>query len=145
MKQRFYSSQFGRFMSADRFKAASTIDSGSWNKYSYVQNDPVNWLDPRGTTRCSPDEPCDDDGGVGWPGQPTPCTAVASSSCEPGNGGAGEPGGGGGSGGSSRESRAWAMAQEKLSNGNELVRSVFLGNIPAPCQSDFNALGQVHL
>jgi hypothetical protein len=50
----------------------------------------------------------------------------------------GSPGAGGGSSG---ESRAWAAAQEKLSNANELVHSVFLGNIPAPCQNDFNALG----
>jgi RHS repeat-associated protein len=91
LDQRFYTSQFGRFMSADRFKGANPADSGSWNKYSYTESDPVNWIDPSGEMRCSPDEPCDDDGGVGWPGDPTPCTAVASASCQPGNGGAGEP------------------------------------------------------
>jgi hypothetical protein len=48
--QRFYSSQFGRFMSADRFKQTpSANDSGSWNKYSYTRGDPVNRVDHLGT------------------------------------------------------------------------------------------------
>jgi len=48
--QRFYTSQFGRFMSADRFKqAASANDSGSWNKYAYTRGDPVNRKDRNGT------------------------------------------------------------------------------------------------
>jgi RHS repeat-associated protein len=48
--QRFFTSQFGRFLSADRFKqAAKANDSGSWNKYSYTRGDPVNRRDRRGT------------------------------------------------------------------------------------------------
>jgi RHS repeat-associated protein len=47
--QRFYASTFGRFMSADPFKqAAKASDSGSWNKYAYVQDDPVNHTDRHG-------------------------------------------------------------------------------------------------
>jgi RHS repeat-associated protein len=62
LDQRFYTSQFGRFMSADRFRqAANANDSGSWNKYSYVQNDPVNRFDPTGRDYCDPDDP-DEDG-----------------------------------------------------------------------------------
>jgi RHS repeat-associated protein len=53
LDQRFYTSQFGRFMSADRFKqAAKTNDSGSWNKYAYANRDPVNLFDPTGLTAC---------------------------------------------------------------------------------------------
>lgn len=46
---RFYSSQFGRFMSADPDKAgASDGDPQSWNAYSYVLNDPLGATDPDG-------------------------------------------------------------------------------------------------
>jgi hypothetical protein len=41
-EQRFYTSQFGRFMSADRFmQTPKANDSGSWNKYSYTRGDPA--------------------------------------------------------------------------------------------------------
>jgi len=37
-------------MSADRYKAsAGTGDPGSWNRYAYTRNDPVNRYDPLGT------------------------------------------------------------------------------------------------
>ena len=50
--QRYQSSAYGRFMSADPYKAsAGAEDPGSWNKYSYVQNDPVNFVDPNGMER----------------------------------------------------------------------------------------------
>jgi RHS repeat-associated protein len=47
--QRYYTSQFGRFLSADRshLNIGLTV-SGSWNKYSYVNGDPVNAYDPTG-------------------------------------------------------------------------------------------------
>jgi hypothetical protein len=36
-------------MSADRFKRAAKVwDSGSWNKYSYTEGDPLNFYDPSG-------------------------------------------------------------------------------------------------
>jgi len=56
LDQRFYSSQFGRFMSADRFRASRVDDSGRWNKYSYTRGDPVNSFDPSGRFDCSPDD-----------------------------------------------------------------------------------------
>ena len=51
--QRFYSSGLGRFTSADRYQAKAKgandpINPGSWNRYSYVQGDPINNRDPRG-------------------------------------------------------------------------------------------------
>jgi hypothetical protein len=60
-------------MSADRYKrSAKTNSSGSWNKYSYSGNDPVNRLDKHGREECYTDdeEECDgqedpNDGGCG--------------------------------------------------------------------------------
>jgi RHS repeat-associated protein len=47
--QRFYSSQWGRFMSSDPCKAGGGLaDPGSWNKYAYTRGDPINRIDPRG-------------------------------------------------------------------------------------------------
>jgi RHS repeat-associated protein len=47
--QRFYTSQFGRFMSADRSHLNVGLNvPGSWNKYSYVNGDPINGYDPTG-------------------------------------------------------------------------------------------------
>src|ERR1035441_2640056 len=47
--QRYYASNFGRFMSADRYVASGgTSDPKSWNRYSYVEGDPVNFNDPGG-------------------------------------------------------------------------------------------------
>jgi len=52
--QRYYTSNFGRFMTADPYRqTAKAIDSGSWNKYSYTRGDPINRVDPSGT--------CDED------------------------------------------------------------------------------------
>jgi len=65
-EQRFYTSQFGRFMSADRFKrAASVYDSGSWNKYLYTSGDPVNRVDPTGEASSCTDDDCDESGDPG--------------------------------------------------------------------------------
>jgi RHS repeat-associated protein len=51
--QRYYASNWGRFMSPDPYRASGgPSDPGSWNRYSYVEGDPVNFGDPRGTTIC---------------------------------------------------------------------------------------------
>jgi RHS repeat-associated protein len=85
--QRFYTSQFGRFMSADRFqRAAKVTDSGSWNKYSYTRGDPVNRRDRRGTcdtditsldfdAGSGGDTGCDDNSGGGDDGVAATCAA----------------------------------------------------------------------
>ena len=66
--QRYYASWLGRFNTADPYRAsAGAGDPGSWNRYSYVQGDPINFRDRRGLEReCSEDcdidtNPCIDD------------------------------------------------------------------------------------
>ncbi len=52
---RYYSSTWGRFTSADPYRASGgPADPQSWNRYSYVQNDPVNYGDPMGLQRQAP-------------------------------------------------------------------------------------------
>jgi hypothetical protein len=99
LDQRFDTSQFGRFMSADRFKqAAKANDSGSWNKYSYANGDPVNRVDRRGTCDDEIDDSAQDSEGDGGGGGGDICSALGL--VEAGGGNCDEPGGGDGSGGS---------------------------------------------
>jgi RHS repeat-associated protein len=45
--QRYYQPGAGRFMTADPYLASGGVESpGSWNRYAYVEGDPVNWVDP---------------------------------------------------------------------------------------------------
>ncbi len=69
--QRYYSSVYGRFTSADRYQASEgPADPGSWNRYSYTRGDPVNRLDPRGLWDCGADgtQFCIDSGDAGGAG-----------------------------------------------------------------------------
>jgi RHS repeat-associated protein len=55
---RGYSPSVGRFNQADPMEASG--DGGapqSWNRYSYTQNDPVNFIDPNGLFRRAPNDP----------------------------------------------------------------------------------------
>jgi RHS repeat-associated protein len=45
---RFYTSNYGRFLSADESKYAKPADPQTWNLYTYVANNPVNAVDPTG-------------------------------------------------------------------------------------------------
>ncbi len=78
--QRFYSSAWGRFVTPDPYVATATSPSdpkmpGSWNRYAYVQGDPITYSDPRGRNivvgDCGDlingaDQPgCDDGGDLG--------------------------------------------------------------------------------
>ncbi|MEK6288882.1 MAG: RHS repeat-associated core domain-containing protein [Acidobacteriota bacterium] len=57
---RQHSGNVGRFMTADPYKpSAYLIDPESWNRYSYVQNDPVNFTDPTGLFMLAPRFPYD--------------------------------------------------------------------------------------
>jgi RHS repeat-associated protein len=50
---RWYSSQVGRFTTPDPYMAhAGLANPQSWNRYAYVQNDPVNHNDPTGLLAC---------------------------------------------------------------------------------------------
>jgi RHS repeat-associated protein len=52
---RMYSSTYGRFLSADPYRAsASMTNPQSWNRYAYVGNDPVNYHDPGGLFAINP-------------------------------------------------------------------------------------------
>jgi RHS repeat-associated protein len=47
--QRYYGRTFGRCLTVDPYgSSANPSDPQSWNRYSYVQNDPVNFNDPSG-------------------------------------------------------------------------------------------------
>ncbi len=47
--QRYYASTYGRFNTADPYQASGgPSDPGSWNRYSYVEGDPINHLDRQG-------------------------------------------------------------------------------------------------
>jgi RHS repeat-associated protein len=45
---RYYSSQWGRFLSPDPYGHANLTDPPTWNQYNYAGNDPVNGTDPLG-------------------------------------------------------------------------------------------------
>jgi RHS repeat-associated protein len=47
--QRYYANNFGRMMSPDPYKASGgPKDPKSWNRYTYVLGDPLNYYDPGG-------------------------------------------------------------------------------------------------
>jgi RHS repeat-associated protein len=48
--QRYHQPGTGRFMTPDAAPSASGTDPGSWNRYAYTRGDPVNRVDPNGTT-----------------------------------------------------------------------------------------------
>ena len=49
-RHRYYSSVLGRFISPDPYVKCIRLDNpDSWNRYTYVENDPINNIDPNGT------------------------------------------------------------------------------------------------
>jgi len=76
--QRYYASNFGRFMSPDRGKPAPG-NPGSFNRYPYVQGDPINNGDPRGLFTLTPMEeptPGQEGGGGGEDGSEGGCVII---------------------------------------------------------------------
>jgi len=54
-EQRYYGSTGGRFLSADPYVASAGASAPqSWNRYVYVEGDPVNWFDPKGLMKECP-------------------------------------------------------------------------------------------
>jgi RHS repeat-associated protein len=54
---RYYTSGTGRFLSVDPYRASGgPADPQGLNRYTYAQNDPVNFRDPTGLLRCGDDE-----------------------------------------------------------------------------------------
>jgi RHS repeat-associated protein len=52
-KNRYYSSAMGRFLTPDPYRASGgPADPGSWNRYAYVEGDPVNDYDEWGLDPC---------------------------------------------------------------------------------------------
>jgi RHS repeat-associated protein len=55
---RYYSSTLARFTTPDPYRASGgPSDPQSWNRYAYVQNDPVNFNDPSGLFKQRPEDP----------------------------------------------------------------------------------------
>jgi RHS repeat-associated protein len=56
--QRWYASGVGRFTSPDPFEpSANRRDPASWNRYTYVRNNPSNRTDPKGLFDLDPSDP----------------------------------------------------------------------------------------
>jgi len=52
-EQRYYSSEFGRFITPDPYVQSIQLDEPeTWNRYAYCGNDPINRIDPHGTYYC---------------------------------------------------------------------------------------------
>jgi RHS repeat-associated protein len=55
---RYYAAQWGRFTTPDPYQASAQLaNPQSWNRYSYVENDPVNKYDPGGLCALWVDSP----------------------------------------------------------------------------------------
>ena len=96
--QRYYASNFGRFMSPDPYTASGgPADPRSWNRYSYTRGDPVNRFDPWGLEdlpQACVENP-EDPGGCPGPPSPGPDPTPGKPNCS-GTAGVFACGGGGG-------------------------------------------------
>ncbi len=58
-QQRYYAPALGRFTTPDPYQASAAIARPqSWNRYAYVENDPVNFVDPSGLEDFSAESGC---------------------------------------------------------------------------------------
>jgi RHS repeat-associated protein len=52
---RYYAAQWGRFTTPDPYQASAQLaNPQSWNRYSYVENDPITYYDPLGLDQAVP-------------------------------------------------------------------------------------------
>jgi RHS repeat-associated protein len=94
---RYYNPKVGRFLSPDPL-IGDIGDPQSFNRYSYVENNPINYIDPAGYEEC-PADMC-----TSSPGSPDPGPYYPDPGCDPARPGAHDPvynSGGGSTGGSS--------------------------------------------
>jgi len=112
--QRYYSSTYGRFASPDQYvSSGGPASPQSWNRYAYVQGDPVNYTDRRGLYMSA---------------------ASVSSSASTEDEDDGQPGSAGQAVGSSSAKAAVALGQQKdgSSGGGGDPQRVFVPPPPAP-------------
>lgn len=103
---RQYAPSVGRFTRVDPYRGGANLDPQSWSRYSYVQNAPIDFIDPVGLLRYNPPGPT-----AGLPGS-GPLT---------GNG-PGDPPinpGGGGGGGSREASCSRAVTTDTAAGSDE--------------------------
>ena len=72
-QNRYYSSILGRFLTPDPSKSANPANPGTWNRYAYVNDDPVNFNDPTGLVGVCPPGTTTDPTGFGCQPQPPAC------------------------------------------------------------------------
>ena len=118
-KARFYSPSLGRFIQPDTI-IPSAENPQSWNRFTYVTNNPLGYMDPSGHGQCQTQEDCEDMG-------TTPMGGGSSSG--------GNNGGGGGSGDGSGDSDHCRNDPDCLlgddSNTNYLDFTGYLANVLA--------------
>jgi RHS repeat-associated protein len=101
---RYYDPKIGRFLSADPL-IGDIGDPQSFNRYSYVENNPIKYIDPTGHYGECPADFC-----ISWPD-----TGDQGSGTDPGTPDPGRPGGGGSSGGTN--GRGWDSTNSGYSSG----------------------------
>ena len=96
--QRYYTNASGRFMTPDPYRATPAGNNpslpASWNRYAYVDGDPINFFDPSGLIASKGEDPCADPDALD-------CDTGVSDQTTGGGGGGNAPeiaGGGGGEG-----------------------------------------------
>ena len=139
--QRWYAGGYGRFASADPYGgSANQAEPGSWNRYAYVEGDPINWTDRHGTNKEAEYSVTVDaqylmvNPFLYW----LMSTGYGGSSYESnagggGGGGGAEQRGGGGSG------STFKAAQKAFADGAGIIASK--KSFRPPCNDDFAALG----
>ena len=56
-QNRYYSNSLGRFTSPDPLMASARVnDPQTFNRFTYVKNNPLNLVDPAGLMECDPSE-----------------------------------------------------------------------------------------
>ncbi|WKZ50323.1 MAG: RHS repeat-associated core domain-containing protein [Anaerolineales bacterium] len=83
---RWFDPSLGRFLSPDTIVPTSTQGTQAWDRYAFVNNNPVRYNDPTGHWGCEEDEYCPDEEGTTPPPPPPTCTTVT---CEALNGNVG--------------------------------------------------------